>query len=88
MRFIFIFEWKYIGYPFNTNVMKNKKSFRILILFCISVLIIACIKDEEVSEKFDYSEKIIGKWQQTKSYDLVDGSVTPTSWDWFEVENV
>ncbi|TVQ17185.1 MAG: hypothetical protein EA361_02920 [Bacteroidetes bacterium] len=67
--------------------MKNTKNFRFLLLFSLSVLIIACGKDDNAPEKFDYSEKIIGKWQQAKSYDLVDGSVNPTAWDWFDVEN-
>ncbi|MBW6492820.1 MAG: hypothetical protein K0B15_16680 [Lentimicrobium sp.] len=64
-----------------------KNSFKILVIFSVSILIIACEKDNNVPEVFEYSEKIIGKWKQIKSFDLVDASVNPTAWDMFDVEN-
>lgn len=49
--------------------------------------IISCEEDVIFIENFEYAENIMGKWKQTRSFDLVDDTIIPNAWDWFDVEN-
>lgn len=42
---------------------------------------------EELPDTFDYSEKIIGTWQQDRTFNLVDATRNPAAYDWFYVED-
>lgn len=49
--------------------------------------ICSCIQEPFLSDQVDYSELIIGKWVQTRSFDLIDASSNPPAFNWFDVEN-
>ncbi|TXD53221.1 MULTISPECIES: hypothetical protein [unclassified Polaribacter] len=36
-------------------------------------------------ETSSYSKKIIGEWQQVQTFNILDASATPATYDWFEV---
>lgn len=55
----------------------------LLTVFC---LISSCAQDVTI-ERIDLSEIIIGKWVQTRSFDIIDASKDPPPYDWFNVEN-
>lgn len=47
----------------------------------------SCSSEIGNPSQIDFSKHIIGKWIQTKSFDLVDASQNPPKYDWFDVEN-
>lgn len=65
--------------------MQRIKSFSIVLL--ITFFVSACGIEDNVPETLDYSKKIIGTWQLDRSFNLVDASMNPPVYDWFEVED-
>lgn len=65
------------------NIVSLSKIACLLTVFC---LISSCAQ-VEIIERIDLSKIIIGKWVQTRSFDLVDASTDPPAYDWFNVEN-
>ena len=64
--------------------MLHSKS--VLTSLIIASFLISCFGDEQ-PETFDYSEKIIGTWQQDRTFNLVDATRNPAAYDWFDVED-
>ncbi|MFC0263034.1 hypothetical protein [Fontibacter flavus] len=65
--------------------MQRTKAFSIVLL--ITFFVSACGIEDNVPETLDYSKKIIGTWQLDRSFNLVDASMNPPAYDWFEVED-
>jgi len=59
---------------------------RITSLLTVFFLINSCVEYHTI-EKIDLSKIIIGKWVQTRSFDITNASTNPPSFDWFNVEN-
>ena len=56
-----------------------------LLLISLSILLFSCETDDALPETFEYSNKIIGEWQQVKTFNIKDTSTTPATYDWDEV---
>lgn len=57
------------------------------LLVCIAIFLFSCVSDDSLPPTHNYTEKIIGEWQQVETFNLVDSSVSPAVYDWFEVES-
>ena len=62
---------------------KLKTSF----LFFVVISIFGCENSDHLPNDTDYSKKIIGKWKQIKSFELINSSKNPQEGDWIPVEN-
>lgn len=80
--------------PTKANYLTIKQEFikimfkinsQFLLLF-LSVFLFSCGTDDGF-ETFEYSDKIIGEWQQATTFNILDASATPPTYDWFEVED-
>jgi hypothetical protein len=63
--------------------MKTKSNNQLLLILSLAFLFSSCFR--EFDQPDDFSAKIIGKWKQMKSFDLVDPNVNPSKWDWFDL---
>ncbi|AWH74662.1 hypothetical protein DCS32_10995 [Dokdonia sp. Dokd-P16] len=60
---------------------------KICFLVIISFIAFSCETDNVNDGNNSYSKKIIGKWQQVRSFNLEDDSMTPAVYVWEEVDN-
>jgi len=59
-----------------------------ILVLCLSSLFISCGTDDYApDEKFDFSTKIIGKWEQVSMFNLKDSTIVPNAYEWVDVEN-
>lgn len=58
-----------------------------LLLLALSMILFSCGTDDTLPETFEYSNKIVGEWQQVKTFNIKDASATPPTYDWDEVED-
>lgn len=78
------------GYSFNTlqlSFMQIKNSLITLVIILFSLIIVSCGNENDFTEQSHLSEKILGKWVQKQSFNLLDGSIYPTAWEWNDVEH-
>lgn len=64
-------------------MLKIKSQF-ILLFFLI--FLFSCETDDKPPH-FEYSNKIIGEWQQVTTFNIKDASATPPIYDWYDVEH-
>lgn len=55
-----------------------------LLLLSLSIFLFSCETDD-TPPHFEYSNKIIGEWQQVATFNLKDATTTPATYDWDEV---
>lgn len=58
-----------------------------LLLIFSSVFLFSCSSDDSLPKTFEYSNKIIGEWEQVSTFNILDASATPPTYDWFDVED-
>lgn len=56
-----------------------------LLILSLSIFLFSCGTDDTLPETFEYSNKVIGEWQQVKTFNIQDTSTTPATYDWDEV---
>lgn len=58
-----------------------------LLLLSFSIIFFSCGTDDSLPKSFQYSNKIIGEWQQVTTFNILDASANPPTYDWFDVED-
>lgn len=60
---------------------------KITFLLMIFTFASSCVQEPILTEQVDFSKLIVGKWEQTMSFDLTDSTSNPPAFDWFDVDN-
>lgn len=66
--------------------MRSTTSLSIVFSMFFSLILFSCDNENDFTDQSHLSEKILGKWVQVQSFDLVDPNTNPTAWTWNDVE--